>query len=610
VPARFDNTMTSKIINRRDLEFLLYEFIGVGGLIGRDRYAEHSKETFDAAIEAAHRLAEEHFAPHNRKGDDHEPTFDGSTVHIIPEVRAALEAFAASGFIAAAHDYELGGMQLPFTVLQACFAMFQGANVATSSYPLLSMAHANVLRSFGTPEQQHLFLKPMLEGRYFGTMALTEPQAGSSLSDLRSTATLASDGSYRLKGNKIFISAGEHSLSENIVHLVLARIQGAPAGVKGISLFIVPKYRVNPDGSLGEHNDVTLGGLIHKMGWRGTTSTMLNFGEQGNCAGYLVGEPHHGLRYMFHMMNEARVGVGMSAVMLAYGAYLQSLDYARTRVQGRLPSAKNPTQVPVALIEHADVRRMLLAQKACVEGGLALCLHCARLVDETQTAPDPRDREEAHLMLEVLTPIAKSWPSHWSQESISQAIQIYGGYGFTRDYPVEQSYRDNRLNPLHEGTHGIQALDLLGRKVGMQDGAALQLLMREMHRTIRDGCRCASPELAANAGALADAVTLLLETTRNLLCAADRGERDLALANASVYLEMTGHIVIAWIWLRQALVALEKLPQAQGESRDFYQGKLQACAYFFRWELPRTKHQNQLLNDMDRTCFEMEDRWY
>jgi alkylation response protein AidB-like acyl-CoA dehydrogenase len=602
--------MTSRLINRRDLDFLLYELLGAGALTTRDRFAEHSRQTFDAAIESAHRLAAEHFATHNRKADEHEPQFDGKFVSMIPEVKAALDAFSASGFTAAAHDYELGGMQLPFTVTQACFALFQSANVGTASYALLSMANANLLRAFGSQEHQRLYLKPLLDGRYFGTMALTEPQAGSSLPDIRSTAAPTPEGHFLLTGNKIFISGGDHELCENIIHLVLGRIRGAPAGTKGLSLFIVPKYLVNADGSRGARNDVALGGLIHKMGWRGTTSTMLNFGENGRCAAYLLGEAHQGLRYMFYMMNEARVGVGLSAVMLAYTAYLHALDYARARTQGRSPGAKDPAQAQVPIIEHADVRRMLLAQKAYAEGGLALCLYCARLVDDQDTAPSEHERAEAKLLLEILTPIAKSWPSQWSQESIGLAIQVHGGYGYTREYPVEQFYRDNRLNPIHEGTHGVHGLDLLGRKVAMQDGAALQLLMREMDRTVRAGKKCHSPELVRAANTLAEGITLLLETTRNLLCASRRGESELALANASLYLEMTGHMVIAWIWLRQALVAVDKLPCAAEADRAFYQGKLQACGYFFRWELPKIEHQNQLLNDMDRTCLEMQDDWY
>jgi butyryl-CoA dehydrogenase/acyl-CoA dehydrogenase len=380
--------------------------------------------------------------------------------------------------------------------------------------------------------------------------------------------------------------------------------------VKGISLFLVPKFLVNADGSLGARNDVALAGLNHKMGYRGTVNTVLNFGERDGAVGYLIGELHRGLACMFHMMNEARVGVGLGAVMLGYTGYLHALDYARTRLQGRLAGAKDPAGPPARIVEHADVRRMLLAQKAYVEGGLALCLYCARLVDEEKTAPSQAKQREARLLLEVLTPIAKAWPAQWCLEANALAIQVHGGYGYTREYPVEQFYRDNRLNPIHEGTNGIQALDLLGRKVGMEDGAALQLLMREVQQTVRDTARCDSPELRRCADELNLAVDGLMETTRNLLCAAGRGETELALANAALYLELAGHIVVAWLWLKQSRVAVEKLPCAPAADRDFYQGKLQACAYFFRWELPRTRHAKDLLNNLDRTCYEMQDAWF
>jgi hypothetical protein len=357
-------------------------------------------------------------------------------------------------------------------------------------------------------------------------------------------------------------------------------------------------------------NDVALAGLNHKMGYRGTTNCVLNFGERGGALGYLVGEPHRGLAYMFHMMNEARVAVGLGSVMLGYTGYLHALAYARERPQGRPAGAKDPALPPVRIIEHADVRRMLLAQKAYVEGGLALCLYAARLVDDEQGAPGEQARREARLLLEMLTPIVKSWPAQWCLEANNLAIQVHGGYGYTREYPVEQLYRDNRLNPIHEGTHGIQALDLLGRKAGMQDGAALQLLMREIQATVRAARKCESPELQRNAEALNRAMDGLLETTRNLLCAAGNGEVDLSLANASLYLELAGHVVVAWIWLKQALVAVGRLPAARDTDREFYQGKLQACAYFFRWELPRTGYQKELLNNLDRTCYEMQDAWF
>ncbi len=602
--------MTPRLVNLRDLQFVLYELLEVEALTSRARYADHSRETFDAAIDTALKIATEQFARHNREADEHEPQFDGRSVRMIPEVKTAVDAFRRAGFMAAAKDYASGGMQLPVTVAQACLALFNAANVSTAAYPFLTIANANLIEAFGSENQKRRYLTALLEGRFMGTMALTEPQAGSSLSDIKTTAVPAGDGRYLVSGNKIFISAGDHELAKNIVHLVLARIRGAPPGVKGISLFIVPKYLVNDDGTLGARNDVATAGLIHKMGYRGTTSTMLNFGEQGRCIGELVGLPHQGLACMFHMMNEARIGVGLGAVMLGYSGYLHALAYARERQQGRSPAGKDPLKPQVRIVEHADVRRMLLAQKAYVEGGLALCLYAARLVDDLYTSDGERSRREAALLLDILTPIVKSWPSQHCLEANSLAIQVHGGYGYTREYPVEQLYRDNRLNAIHEGTHGIQALDLLGRKVGMRDGAALQLLIREVDRTVRAARGCESPELRRYAEDLARAVHGLMETTRNLLCAGDKGETDFALANAALYLEMAGHIVVGWIWLRQALAAVARLPGAQGTDGDFYQGKLQACTYFFRWELPKTRHQNELLNSMDRTCYEMQPSWF
>ena len=602
--------MQSKLLNRRDLDFILYELLDVESLTKRPRFAEHSRETFDAALDTAAKIAEEKFAPHNRKADLNEPRFENGRVKMIPEVAEALLAFREAGFMAASQDFELGGMQLPWTVAQACFAWFSAANISTAGYPFLTVANANLIRTFGSPAQKSKYLPSLLSGRFLGTMCLSEPQAGSSLSDIRTIAHPREDGSYRMVGNKMWISAGEHELSENIVHLVLARIQGAPAGVKGISLFIVPKYRVNDDGTLSGRNDVALAGLNHKMGFRGTTNCVLNFGEQGGAYAELVGEPNRGLACMFHMMNEARIGVGMGATMLGYTGYLHALAYARERPQGRLPGGKNAQQPQVKIIEHADVKRMLLAQKAYVEGALALCLYCSMLVDESRTTENHTVRCEAELLLDILTPIAKAWPSQYCLEANSLAIQVHGGYGYTREYPVEQFYRDNRLNPIHEGTNGIQALDLLGRKAGMNGGAAMQLLARQTSATVRDAFSCDSEELRRCGRLLNDALDRVAAVTRNLLGVVARGEVDLGLANASVYLDMMGHTVIGWIWLRQGLVALKKLETAHGADRDFYQGKLQACAFFFRWELPKTAQWSDLLESLDPTCLDMQDEWF
>jgi alkylation response protein AidB-like acyl-CoA dehydrogenase len=600
--------LLSKLVSRRDLEFVLYELLRVDALTQRPRYADHTRETFDAAIDVAAKVAEERFATHNKKADQNEPGFDGRRVLIIPEVKAALDAYCSAGLMAAAHDYELGGMQLPYVVAQACFAHFNAANIATAAYPLLTAANANLIHAWGSEEQKTTYLPALLSGRYFGTMCLTETQAGSSLSDIKTRAEPQADGSYRLFGSKMWISAGEHDLSENIVHLVLAKIPGSPPGVKGISLFIAPKFLVNTDGSLGPRNDISLAGLNHKMGYRGTVNTVLNFGEKDGAAAWLIGEPNRGLGLMFHMMNEARIGVGLGAVMLGYTGYLHALDYARNRPQGRPAAGKDPLQAQVAIVAHADVRRMLLAQKAYVEGGLALGMYCALLVDEQKTAESPTARREAGLLLEVLTPIAKAWPSQWCLEANSLAIQVHGGYGYSREYNVEQFYRDNRLNAIHEGTNGIQAIDLLGRKVGIDGGAALAVLAREISRTVREAKAAESPELRSLGEQLGAAFARVTDVAREFHRSA--GYARTALANAHVFLELTGHVVVAWIWLRMALVAAQKLGTTDNPDRDFYCGKLQACSFFFRWELPKTELWHRLLNESDPTCEDMQDEWF
>jgi alkylation response protein AidB-like acyl-CoA dehydrogenase len=594
---------SSLILSRRDLDFLLHAWLGVEDLVKRPRYAEHSRETFDAVLDLAEQIATEHFAPHNRKADENEPRMvDGKAV-LVPEVKQALDVFVEAGLMAGEFDEEYGGMQLPHVVGQAVFAWFKAANVGTSAYPFLTMGNARLLLAHGSREQIDTYVRPEIEGRWFGTMALSEPQAGSSLADITTKAVPQDDGTYRLTGNKMWISGGDHELTENIVHLVLAKIPGGPPGVKGISLFIVPKFLVEPDGSLGERNDVVLAGLNHKMGYRGTTNTLLNFGEgvhtpggRPGAVGYLVGEPHRGLTYMFHMMNEARIGVGMGATVLGYTGYLHALDYARTRTQGRPAGAKDPAAAAAPIIRHPDVRRMLLAAKSYAEGGLALGLYCARLVDEEQTAETEADRARAHLLLDTLTPIAKAWPSQWGPVADDLAIQVHGGYGYTRDYPVEQFYRDNRLNPIHEGTNGIQALDLLGRKVTAQGGAGLRLLGETITATT---ARAAGTQWAGFAADVDAAVARLGAVTATLW---GTGDPDLALANASVYLEAAGHLVVGWLWLEQALAC-------EGATDAFHEGKRAAARYFWRWELPRTRAQFDLLESLDRTVLDTDEAW-
>ena len=588
--------MASLILSRETVDFLLFDWLAVDRLSERPRYAEHGRETFDAVLDLCETIAAEQFAPHNKLSDANEPRFENGAVTMIPEIGRALAAFRESGMFAAAADAELGGMQLPASIAAAGMAFFKAANIATAAYPMLTIAAANLLRAHGSAQQIDAYVRPMLEGRYFGTMALSEPQAGSSLSDISTRAERQPDGTWRLSGAKMWISGGEHDLSENIVHMVLARAAGAPAGVKGISLFVVPKFL--PD---GQRNDVVLAGLNHKMGYRGTTNTLLKFGEgvhrpdgAPGAVGFLVGEQNRGLAAMFHMMNEARIGVGMGAVALGYTGYLHAVDYARTRLQGRVPGSDKAAPI----IQHADVRRMLLAQKSYVEGGLALVLYCATLVDEERSAPDQAARHQAHALLELLTPIAKSWPSQWCLQANDLAIQVHGGYGYTRDYNVEQFYRDNRLNPIHEGTHGVQALDLLGRKVGQEGGLSLRLLLDRIAGTV--GQAREHPALAGWAGTLERAAAELDAVTQACLIAADpkRG-----LSNATAYLEAFGHLVVAWIWLQLALACADR-------DDDFARGKRHACRYFFQIELPKIGPMLAPLRDADTTIADTDPAWF
>lgn len=600
--------MAAPILCERDLQFMLYELFDSECLTQRSRYADHSRETFNAAIDTARTIAEKYFVPIRQKVDCEQPVFDGERVHMIPEIKIAVDAAIDAGFVSATADYELGGMQLPLIVSSVANAYLSAAGSTTMGYLGLTSANANLIEAHGTPEQIEKWVKPMRSGQFAGTMAMTEPGAGSGLADLTTSAVKADDDSYRIVGSKIFISGGDHELNENIVHLVLARVKGAAKGVKGISLFIVPKIRVNDDGSLGERNDVALAGLFHKMGGRGQTSTALSFGEKGGAVGYLVGEENRGLSYMFHMMNEARIMVGTGAACTALTGYQYSLHYARERPQGRLPSSKDPMAPPVNIIEHPDVRRMLLAQKVYAEGAFALCLLGAQLADDEKTAATDEERKAAHTLLDFLTPMIKTWPSEYGPEANDLAIQVLGGHGYINEHPVEMFYRDNRLNSIHEGTTGIQSLDLLARKVPMNNLTGYKACLAEIGKTIEEA---KSGELAAVAEQLQVAVATVQRTTEALLGAMMEKPIDLALANSVKYLDLFGHVVIAWLWLKQGLVAQAALAQVPHESeQNFYRGKIQAMRYFYHYELPLIEVWSKILTDIDSTFYDMQDNWF
>ncbi|QNK72792.1 acyl-CoA dehydrogenase [Variovorax sp. PAMC28562] len=610
---------------RPTLDFLLYDWLDAESLNQRERFGDHSRETFDAVLDTCERIAREKYAPFNRTVDTQEPHFDGEKVILPQATHDAHKAFVDSGMMSAAQDYDIGGMQLPYTLSAAANCFFAMASVSIGSN-MLTSGNANLLMVHGTEMQKEVFAKNEFSGRWAGTMCLSEPQAGSSLSDVVTRAV--PDGAdfqndplgprYRLTGNKMWISSGDHELTENIVHIVLAKIPDENGklvpGTRGISLFIVPKKMVDTAGNLtGERNDVALAGLNHKLGWRGTTNTLLNFGEgkypvdqRAGAVGYLVGSAGKGLHCMFHMMNEARIGVGTAATMLGMAGYYASLDYAKARPQGRLmkkptdgatagPGAavKDSASPQVRIIEHADVRRMLLAQKAYCEGALALELYCAKLVDEQKTG-GAQGADDARLLLEVLTPIAKSWPSEWCLEANSLAIQVHGGYGYTRDFPVEQYWRDNRLNMIHEGTHGIQAADLLGRKVLMEGGRGLKLLAGRMTDTARRASEV--PSLADHAKALLTALQRIGTATE---AAWSTGNPNDALANAVPYMQAFGHTVLAWIWLD---VAHRTLEVDATQSNPATAGRVGAAAYFFHYELPKIGAWLNVVESRDPTC--------
>ena len=589
----------------RDIvDFLLFDWLRVDTLSQHERFADHSTETFSSVLDLCERLAAAEFAPHNRLVDREEPRFDGGRVQLPRQTHDALRRYAASGMLAATQDLEAGGMQLPFVVEMAASAFFYQASIGIANYAVLTTANANLLMAHGTPAQKAVFAARQLSGEWFGTMCLSEPQAGSSLSDIATRAVPDGDGHeddplgprYRVTGSKMWISGGDHGITENIVHLVLAKVPG-PDGrpgrtTKDIALFIVPKMRVDAQGRLtGERNDVALAGLNHKLGHRGTTNCLLNFGDNAGCFGYRVGREGQGLPTMFHMMNEARIRVGLGAAALGLAGYEASVTYARTRLQGRSAGSagKHAGAAPVPIIEHTDVRRMLLAQRACAYGALALQLYCARLVDTRQTAA-PDDARAAAGLLELLTPIAKSWPSEWCLEANSLAIQVHGGYGYTRDFAVEQHWRDNRLNMIHEGTHGVQAMDLLGRKVRMDGGETLRALLGRIAATVdRAG---GIDGWAAHARQLAMAVQRLDQATQACW---QSGQVEHALRNAVPYLQAFGHVVLAWLWL-------DIIACLHGRDDAFADGNRYAMRWFFGHELPKALVWLDLVEAGDATC--------
>lgn len=576
------------------LRFLLKDVHGINDLFSYPHYSHLDWEQCWMMLESAVKLADKHMAPFFREMDEKGVHYDGKG-HVLthPQLKVIIQQAAEQGWIGGTAKFDHGGMQLPLMVFNAGQHIFQAANNGCQGYFSLSAGAAALITSFGNQKQIETFVPRIFSGQWQGTMALTEPQAGSSLSDITTTAAPRPDGRYHIRGQKIFISAGQHEACENFVHLTLARIEGAPAGTKGISLFIIPKFWPEADGTLTP-NDVFCAGDFQKMGQRGYSTTHLVFGDKQNCTGWLIGEPNKGLSHMFQMMNEARIGVGQTAASVAMAAYQASLQYAKERPQGRLASEKNPLNPPTLIIQHPDVRRMLLTQKAITEGSLSLAMECNRQHDIWHAA-DGDAKQRAWLLLEFLTPVMKTYASEQGSRSAALAIQTLGGYGYTVDFPVQQHYRDLKIMSLYEGTTGIQSLDLLGRKVTMDKGAAWKVWRAAVDTTIQEAEQ--NEELKPFAQQLSDACKRAQEVLVHLGAFAQKGEIDRYLADATVFMEMIGQIVIAWQWLKMANVSARALQRNETEDRAFHESKIHTMKFFFRHELPQAHAHAEVLLD-------------
>ncbi|HEX4418151.1 MAG TPA: acyl-CoA dehydrogenase [Kofleriaceae bacterium] len=601
---------SNPLIDDRDVELILDEVLDLGSLLKLPYFAEHDRETCQMLIESCRDLARDALFPAYRAMDADPPKLVDGRVMVHPRMRALYGRLTELGVVAATRPHEVGGAQVPLVVFSLATSYLMAGNLSAYGYLGLTQGAAHLLEAFGDDALRAAYMTRMYRGEWSGTMALTEPQAGSSLADITTTAEPTADGHYLVRGAKIFISGGDQDLTDNVVHMTLARIPGAPAGMKGVSLFCVPKRRL--EGGALVDNDVAITGVIHKIGWRGLPSVALAYGERGDCRGWLVGEPHQGIRYMFQMMNEARIMVGLNAVTTASVAYHESLGYARTRTQGRPITAKDPATPPIAITAHADVRRMLLRQKAIVEGGLMLIARVSYFSDLAHHAEDPAERTRAGQLLELLTPVAKSFPAERGFESNALALQIHGGYGYSSEYLPEAWLRDQKLNTIHEGTTGIQALDLLGRRAVAQGGAGLIALGAQI-AAVCTRARAAGVD-ASWIAAVERAVGVVGGLTTELASRGLSGAPDAMVMHATDYLDLFGTVVIAWQWLELAAIAREalagSLPRGRA-SRDagYYEAKLAAAQYWIKTELPRIDHLAALCRDGEDSYARLDPDW-
>jgi len=573
---------TNPLVNDRFIDFLLFESLDVEGLFALPAFSEHNRETVEIYLSSARRLARQHLFPAYKALDESPPHLENGRVRVHSAMRDLYPRLVELGILSATRPLEVGGQQLPMTVAALAASYLMAGNLSAYGYLGLTTGAARLIESFGSDELKQRFMTRMYAGEWTGTMALTEPHAGSSLSDVKTTATPTEDDYYLINGSKIFISGGDHDLTENIVHLTLARIEGAPPGIKGVSLFAIPQRRLEGENLV--FNDIEVAGVIHKIGWRGLPSLALAYGSSGNCRGWLVGEPNRGISYMFQMMNEARLMVGMNGASTASVAFHESLEYAKTRPQGRSYENRDPRSPQIPIIEHPDVRRMLLRQKTIAWGSLALLAYTARLTDMSEHASTEAEKNRAFLLLDLLTPVAKSFPAEKGFESNALAVQILGGYGYSSEYLPEAWLRDQKLNSIHEGTTGIHSLDLLGRKVPSAGGAAFAALLDEISATCKKARNVGiSAELIQN---MKNAVQMTRETTQLVAGLGLQGDVAGMLRHSAHYLDLASTLIVGWMWLEMATTALKNKAQ-RPQDADFYEGLLLAAQYWIRTEVPR-----------------------
>lgn len=588
-------------ISTRNLRFTLNEVLDLTKIRSFEAHEAFDHDATEMTLDAAKQLADQHLFPYYREMDTNKAYFKDGEVHVLPEVGESMRHLGSGGWISAMWDFDNGGQQMPSVIGNAAGLIFQAANGNMAAYSFLTTGAANLIRNFGTDELKKTYLTKMAAGEWQGTMALTEPQAGSSLSDITTYYEDNEDGSYNIKGQKIYISGGDHNATENVVHLLLARQKGGAKGMKGVSLFVVPKHLPTADGLVDNH--VTTAGIYGKMGQKGYVAAHLMYGEQGETKGYLVGEEFRGLNCMFQMMNEARIGTGIMAAGSASAAYYASLQYAKERPQGRHPGNKDVNTPQVIIAEHADVRRMLLFQKAVVEGSVDLLLQCSLYEDISKISEDPAEKERAHLLTELLTPIAKSFPSEYGNESVSIGMQVLGGAGYCDDFPLEQIFRDIRVNSIYEGTTTIHGLDLLGRKMMMKGGKPVQLLMEEVQATI--GLAMANETTKPLAEALTKSLGGMQQVMGHLMSLAKTEDPKVFLADATIFLDYFSLHVIGWLWLRQALVAAKALPTADGtDEENFYKSKVQTARFYFSYMFPKVSMHKRTLLTTERITLE------